>query len=201
MGPRLTWKHHVENTKRKVRPRINLLKTMTGLSWGADPRNMLNVYKGYIRPILDWDCQVITLDTNKELTLDRLQYASLRAVLSLMITTPTNVLLDLNGETTLTQRRKMLTKKFLIKAGSRPKHIINKIFNKFDDTDSQHGNVKCNLMRSYAEIRNVLCDIKKFNLPDLLQVSFDTNIFIPTTNTDIGKRVEGSKNPNQSFIN
>lgn len=87
--------------KNRITPRINpeALKAISGIRWGAHPSVLLMVYKVLIRSVLDWGSQIShPLDEKLLLKASRFQYAALRVVSGLMHTTPTNVLLDLNGE-------------------------------------------------------------------------------------------------------
>lgn len=78
--------------KEKVLPKINILKAVSGIKWGAHPGNLLTVYRGLIRPALDWGCQILTEMGHKaSLVFDRLQFAALRITLGLMCSTPTVV--------------------------------------------------------------------------------------------------------------
>ena len=51
--PLLTFKHHVSNTKSKVMTRTNVLKALTGSSWGKDKETLLSTYNVIRKPILD----------------------------------------------------------------------------------------------------------------------------------------------------
>lgn len=85
--------------------RINILKAISGIRWGAHLVTLLTIYNKFIRPVLDWGCQVFhPLDEPLYTKVCRLQYASLRTVTGMMQTTPTNVLLDLNEEQPLSSR-------------------------------------------------------------------------------------------------
>ncbi|EFN80823.1 hypothetical protein EAI_12282, partial [Harpegnathos saltator] len=119
----LTWKFHIAKLKTKTIPRINILKSIMGISWGAHPAIMLSVYKNLIRSVLDWGCQAyLDLQERKAQTLDRLQFAAFNIILGLMKTTPTNVILDLSGERPLPVRRSFLAKKYIAKALSARHH-------------------------------------------------------------------------------
>ncbi|XP_029167074.1 uncharacterized protein LOC114937665 [Nylanderia fulva] len=101
----LNWKSHINQLRSKVIPRINIIKAISGIRWGAHPAVLINVYKGFIRPLLDWGCQVFhPLDASLYLKVCRLQYAALRTVTGMMCTIPTNALLDINGEQPLKTR-------------------------------------------------------------------------------------------------
>ncbi|KMQ86844.1 type-1 retrotransposable element r1dm, partial [Lasius niger] len=54
----LNWKAHIANMKNRINPRINVLKAITGIRWGAHPKILLTIYKGLIRSVLDWSCQI-----------------------------------------------------------------------------------------------------------------------------------------------
>ena len=68
-----------------------------------------------------------------KLKLDRVQFASIRTSLGLMRTTPTNVLLDLAGESSLEERRIFLSKKYLSKVMSTKHHTLNSVLSTIDE--------------------------------------------------------------------
>lgn len=124
----LNWKAHIANLENRVIPRINALKAIAGIRWGAHPAVLLTIYKGFIRSVLDWACQIFhPIDDKLLLKMNRLQYASLRAVLGLMRTTPTNVLLDISGEQPLITRWQFLLDKFLCRIIAHKSHPLNSI--------------------------------------------------------------------------
>jgi len=55
---RLTWKTHIDNLLVRVRKKINVLKYLSGTSWGADRTSLLMVYKSLIRSHLDYGSPV-----------------------------------------------------------------------------------------------------------------------------------------------
>lgn len=109
--------------KEYIGRRINVMKALAGIRWGAHPLTLLTVYRGLIRSSMDWGCQLL-VDVGLALAkiLDRLQYAVLRIVLGVMCTIPTNVILHLSGECTLNSRRRMLTSKYVAKCVTRRDH-------------------------------------------------------------------------------
>ena len=40
----------------RCKKRINLLKAIRGKSWGASPQTIIQTYKSFIRPILEYSC-------------------------------------------------------------------------------------------------------------------------------------------------
>ena len=51
---KLTFKPHIENIISRAKKRLNLLKTIRGKDWGASPATLMNTYKSYVRPILEY---------------------------------------------------------------------------------------------------------------------------------------------------
>ena len=52
-GPTLTWKQHVNKVTRICTGRLNILRALTGTSWGADRNTILNMYKAFIGRVSD----------------------------------------------------------------------------------------------------------------------------------------------------
>jgi hypothetical protein len=50
----LTWKPHLQYLCTKVYQRLNLLKRLTGTTWGLAPKTILNTYKAFLRPVLTY---------------------------------------------------------------------------------------------------------------------------------------------------
>jgi hypothetical protein len=50
----LTWRPHLHTIATKAYNRINLLKRLTGTTWGLKPATILNTYKVFLRPILTY---------------------------------------------------------------------------------------------------------------------------------------------------
>lgn len=51
---RLTWSEHIRYIKTKIQRRINLLRAVSGSSWGASTHTLLILYRHLIRPLLDY---------------------------------------------------------------------------------------------------------------------------------------------------
>lgn len=54
----LNWRAHIDSIRKRVQPHINVLKTFAGNKWGIHPSLLLNVYKGFVRSVLDWNSQI-----------------------------------------------------------------------------------------------------------------------------------------------
>ena len=50
----LTWTPHLKHLCDKARNRLNLLRRLTGTTWGLSPSAVLNTYKVFLRPVLTY---------------------------------------------------------------------------------------------------------------------------------------------------
>jgi len=50
----LTWRPHLLNVITKAKNRLNLLKRLTGTTWGLKADTVLNTYKVFLRPVLTY---------------------------------------------------------------------------------------------------------------------------------------------------
>ena len=55
---RLSWMHHIQDVRERISPRLNLMRSLTGVNWGASKSTLLIIYKAWIRSILDYNCWV-----------------------------------------------------------------------------------------------------------------------------------------------
>ena len=61
---RLNWSVHIEQILTRCQKSLNLLKIISGTSWGADRQSLLMVYKALIRSKLDYGLIVYDLATD-----------------------------------------------------------------------------------------------------------------------------------------
>ena len=53
---RLTWKPHVSNVVDRTKSACNLMRSVSGQSWGASKKALLTIYRALIRSRLDYGC-------------------------------------------------------------------------------------------------------------------------------------------------
>ena len=88
-APTLTWKKHIEETCRQAHQRVNILKALTGTTWGADREYLLIIYKVYIRTKLTYGATAIASAADSRLeNLNKVQNAALRVALGARRTSP-----------------------------------------------------------------------------------------------------------------
>nr|CAI5854038.1 unnamed protein product [Callosobruchus analis] len=51
----MSWTKHIESCVTKAARGTNVMKSLTKVWWGSDPKTLLNIYKGIVRTHLDFD--------------------------------------------------------------------------------------------------------------------------------------------------
>ena len=110
---KLTWKKHILSVKDKCTKRLNLLRCIAGTSWGGNGQILLLIYKGLIRSILDYGCELYDTACNslKE-QLDSIQYQALKVVTGAIHSTSLEALRVECGELPLKYRRSTFVDKY-----------------------------------------------------------------------------------------
>jgi len=92
----MTLKNQISKIQKKVLTRINLLKMLRGRTWGANTHTLLNLYKSYIRPVIEYG-SVLTADVSKSNMnkLQILQNKALRVITQRPYDTPIKELQEL----------------------------------------------------------------------------------------------------------
>ena len=80
LDPKLTYAQHIQNTLKRAKPTLNILKALTTTHWGKTKETLINTYKTITRPILEYTNTVwspIISDTNTQ-KLQTIQNTALR---------------------------------------------------------------------------------------------------------------------------
>ncbi|XP_029659118.1 uncharacterized protein LOC115233047 [Formica exsecta] len=197
----LKWRAHINKLKNRTIPRINILKAISGIKWGAHPNILLTIYKGFIRPLLDWGCQVFhPLDEALYLKTSRLQFAALRTVTGIMCTTPINVLLDINGEQPLASRWQYLTEKLICKIKARTTHPLHYTLEQIaQDPANDQYNFE-SLINTFMTHQHLFNQIETFKLPGYLEFKYHSHQSNPQIDVDIGFGLINRPNIQDKFI-
>ena len=78
--PKLTFAEHVKNTEDTSKKALKLVKALSGTTWGQQKETLVNTYKQYVRPVIEYASPVwspIVSDTNLQ-KLQRVQNEALR---------------------------------------------------------------------------------------------------------------------------
>jgi ribonuclease HI len=97
------------------------MKSMAGTAWGSHPDNMLILYKGLVRSVLEYG---FVCFAEMAVTHFRVQWLALRISLGLMQSTHTSTVEVLSGVPPLDFRFSYLNHRFLISAFSKSSDIL-----------------------------------------------------------------------------
>ena len=88
-APTLTWNKHYDELLREGLQRINIMRAISGTSWGAGRELLLSFYKAYIRSKLSYGAAATAsaCQTRQEI-LERIQNAAMRVALGARRTSP-----------------------------------------------------------------------------------------------------------------
>lgn len=113
---RLNYKSHINFISKKCHQFMNILRALCGVSWGAHPYSLLQVYKGAIRPKMDYASPFYNnASNNLIIKLDRVQWKACRIALGAMISTHTLALEVESKIPPLKLRRKYISNSIIAK--------------------------------------------------------------------------------------
>lgn len=125
LDSKLSGVSHINYVHDKCEKKLNLLRALAGVWWGAHPFTLKLIYNATIRSLLDYatfwlePCSKVAMAK-----LDIIQSKSLRIVLGCMRSTPTNALQVESGDPPLPLRRQYLADKFMFKSFLNAKHKL-----------------------------------------------------------------------------
>ena len=139
-SPRLLWKPHISYLNSSCLSKVNLLRSISGASWGADRHVLLKFYTALIRAKLDYGSIFYETASQTSLApLTRLQNVCLRIALGVWSTTP---VLSLEAESDISPlhvHRQM---------------VIFKYFSRFLELPGNISVIK-DLMQSYDKMHHI----------------------------------------------
>ena len=78
-SPNLTWGPHIEQLKSDCMSRVNIMRALTGTTWGANRECLLKIYNAFIKSKITYGCQVLLSASPTNLyELEKIQNAALR---------------------------------------------------------------------------------------------------------------------------
>lgn len=194
---------HCDYIASKCERRINMLRCLSGVWWGAHPLSLRLVYNALVRSILDYGsfmlepCRIAA--TKK---LDAIQSKALRIISGAMRSSPLNALQIECAEPPLCIRRQYLSDRFLFRAVQFLEHpLISKLFLLSDlAVDSPYWKFKSKpcLVNSISKFKSLSAPTHRSkNLP-LFNSSYEALIFSPVTHLNLGIE-KGNSNANVVF--
>lgn len=159
---KLNWKTHVSKVISKTSKVLNVMRCLTGFSWGADKGTLLTIYQAMVRSVFDYGCQVYGAAATSVLRkLDVIQFKALRICCGAFTSTSSSALLVETGEKPLMLRRIQLAL-----------HYWNRLRERADSCPSSHVLEDCyefvtGQVRSHPFLRQCMTWAKEFKLFDL----------------------------------
>lgn len=111
---KLSWKPQVNSIIKKCEKRLNVLRTVTNLHWGADPKTALMLYKNLILSVIDYGSSIYGSAAASTLQpLNVIQSRAVRLSIGALHSTPINILLAECHIQPLHLRRQLLAARFM----------------------------------------------------------------------------------------
>ncbi|MBJ3756042.1 reverse transcriptase-like protein, partial [Salmonella enterica subsp. enterica serovar Derby] len=121
----LTFRPHVRHLKVQCSHTLNILKVLSGTSWGADRCSLLRIYHSLVRSKLDYGCIVYGSARPSILRLlDPVSHQALRLCTGAFRTSPVHSLYVEAHEPPLSVRRQQLSLRYFLKLRSLPDHPL-----------------------------------------------------------------------------
>jgi len=124
---KLSWIPHISQLRDRCAKSLNLLRTVSSSSWGADSTTTMNLYRALVRSKMDYGAIVYGSASAAALApLNTVANDAMRIATGAFRTTPISSLQILTNEPSLELRRQELTVKYYVKLKA---HIQNPAFN------------------------------------------------------------------------
>ncbi|XP_052249844.1 uncharacterized protein LOC127857490 [Dreissena polymorpha] len=122
---RQTWKPHISRIERTARRKLDLMRKLAGITWGANEQILKTIYLGTVRPTMEYSSAAwsTTAKTNQQ-ALDKVQNQALRIITGATKSTPIAFMEKLTGIQPLHERRQTKVLLQAEKFKSLPDHPI-----------------------------------------------------------------------------
>jgi len=120
---KLSWSAHIKYIEDKCKKRLNLMRAVSGNTWGASKKTLLTIYRALIRSIIDYGAIAYNTATESvKHRLDIIQQKALRIACGSFCTTAASALQVETGEPPLLVRRTEQELKYAIKIRATASH-------------------------------------------------------------------------------
>jgi hypothetical protein len=126
-----TFSHHVTETVKKAKTKVNVLKALAGTSWGQDKETLLMTYKSVCRSTLEYAAPVWSqiISKTKQENLQTVQNQALRVASGCLLMSHQDHLHQETKVLPLKEHSELISKQFLA-ASYQPTHPANKFLDK-----------------------------------------------------------------------
>lgn len=140
---KLYWGDHIDYIYTKCQKKLNIMRCLAGIKWGANRETLLIMYTTLIRPIIDYASVVYgSARPTKLKKLDTIQNAALRLATGAFRTSATAALEADTSIMPLNLRREMQNMSYFCKLASLPKHLNNDLVNKDNEFSQRPSTAK-----------------------------------------------------------
>ena len=124
----LTFRQHIMDITSRAQKRMNVLRALSGTTWGGDRKTLTLLYQAIIRPILEYGAIIFENAAPTHLKkMDTLQNQALRTVTGALRTTPISALHVYNNTQPLHARRTEALFRYFHRIQLIPKHPCIKV--------------------------------------------------------------------------
>ena len=126
----LSFKWHMKEIQQKCTKRVNVIRALSGTTWGGDRKTLLHLYRAIIRPIIEY-CSMIyhgCLTETQAKKLETIQNQCIRAATGALLCTPIPALLADADMQSCVERRNIQLCRYYIKAQTNPNPDIRECF-------------------------------------------------------------------------
>ncbi|XP_066585913.1 uncharacterized protein [Prorops nasuta] len=197
------FKAQIDEIRRKSFNKLNLLKFISGIRWGANTSTLLTLYKSLIRSGIDYNSFIYFPKKQRDLlAIEKIQFSAIRISMGYRISTPTNILLGESKICLLQHRSKFLCNKFIAKCISINSSFISSrvrqlMFSPLLEPliKSSHSCLTSCIKNVRSYYQSIRTDIKltPFLTDYCPSYSFDTD-------TSLGLLLKSSPSPNLLFL-
>ncbi|CAH2088263.1 unnamed protein product [Euphydryas editha] len=134
LDPKLTFEEHIKYISKNAHTGLNVIRSLCGVTWGADPKILSILYKSIVRSHLDYS-SLAYMNSSHVNKLDILQNKALRIISGAMCSTPIRAMEVETKVMPLILRRILLAERYCLKLiASNNTQIISKIVPYIDRT-------------------------------------------------------------------
>ena len=181
---KLSWTEHCKYVVTKCKKRLNLMRSLTGTTWGASKTCLLTVYRTLIRSVLDYGGMVLeSANHSAKAMLDSVQQQALRICCGAMTGTALSALQNECGEMPLELRRMKQQLQYFVKVKSIPGHPTAGIFedhwtNHYSKIKKQSVSIYCTVTKFCSTNIMNIEQVKYRETPPWFSTSFSVDIFL-----------------------
>lgn len=187
---KLTGTPHFEYISQKCEKNINVLRSLSGVWWGAHPFTQRLMYNAIIRSHLDYAS--FLLDPSRKLglqKLDKIQSKSLRIILGSMKSSPINAMQVECSEPPLSLRRQYLADRYYLKMAQHRDHPLllklEQLSALYHPLRLSDDDISC-LLRSYVLFSRLPNPLFQTSISPLFTTPYNALTYQPNIILDLG---------------